>query len=100
VDEDLTRIRGGGEKRAEFGMGPREAPNGTVVSFERFSVPVGVAFDVEDGDGFVGGAGCEAAAVVVEDGVVLLGGVSELGWLREVGEGGSLLSCHRGRRGR
>jgi hypothetical protein len=80
-------------------MGPGEGPHGAVVSFERFRVPVGVAFNVEDGDRFVGGAGCEAAAVVVEDGVVLLVELGELGWLREDGEGGSLLSCRRGRRG-
>jgi hypothetical protein len=32
---------------------------------------VRIAFYFEDLDGFIGGAGCEAAAVVVEDCVVL-----------------------------
>jgi hypothetical protein len=37
---------------------------------------VGIAFYVEDFDSFIRGAGCEAAAVVIEDCVVLEGGVS------------------------
>jgi hypothetical protein len=32
---------------------------------------VGIAFYFEDLDGFVRGASCEAAAVVIEDGVML-----------------------------
>jgi hypothetical protein len=51
---------------------------------------VGIAFYFEDLDGFIGGAGCEAAAVVVEDCIVLDGGVScVLQEERDVAKGGA-----------
>lgn len=42
--------------------------------FECFCEAVLIALDLEDLDGLVGGAGGQSATVVVEDGIVLLGG--------------------------
>ncbi len=41
------------------------------MAFEGFGQAVGFALDFEDLDGTVGRAGSEAAAVVVEDGIML-----------------------------
>lgn len=46
-------------------MRPGQRPNSRIVRLERFGELVGFAFYFEDFDGFVGGAGCQAAAVVV-----------------------------------
>jgi len=47
-------------------MRPGDGPDGAFVAFECFGELVGFAFYFEDLDGLVGGAGCEAAAVVIE----------------------------------
>lgn len=95
-DEDAAVVGGGGEDGAVFGVGPGDAPDGAFVAvgvvlererervvfvcarlgghlpFECFCQAVLVAFNLEDLDGLVGGAGCQSSAVVVEDSIVLL----------------------------
>jgi hypothetical protein len=56
---------------------PRHAPHRALVALERLGEAVRVGLDFEDFDGLVRGAGREAAAVVVEDGVVLGGDVRD-----------------------
>lgn len=41
------------------------------IPFQCFGQTVRIAFYLEDLNGFVGGAGCETAAVVIEDCIVL-----------------------------
>jgi len=74
---------------------------GEEVPFQCLGQAVLVAFDFEDLDCFVGGAGGEAAAVVVEDGIVLCAEVvvSQLSGMR-LGIAGGVLdvrSCHHDR---
>jgi ferredoxin len=67
--------------------------------FECFGQSVCLAFDLEDLDGLVGGAGCKAAAVVVKLSIVLEG-VSDAGKEECIvcAECGACIqSCHRGR---
>jgi hypothetical protein len=88
-DDDAAVVGGGGKEGAKFGVRPGDAPDGAFVAFERLDEPVRFVLDFENFDGAVGGAGCEAPAVVVEDGVVLGGGCQSC-WLWEM-----LLSCWR-----
>lgn len=53
-------------------MCPGDAPYGAFVAGERRCERVLVAFYFEDLDCLVGRAGCKAAAIVVEDGVMLV----------------------------
>jgi hypothetical protein len=69
--QDAAVEAGGGEEGAEFWVGPGHAPDGAVVAFERLAEHVLVVFHFEDFYAAVGGAGREAAAVVVEYGIVL-----------------------------
>ncbi len=65
-----------------------------MVPFQCFCESVLVPIDLEDLDCFVRGAGCEAAAIVVEDGVVDHVVVARGGDdLRHVGGGGVDNSC-------
>ena len=56
-------------------MSPGDGPDGAFVAFEGFGQAVLIAVYFEDLDCAVGGAGCEAAAVVVEDCIVLFAGL-------------------------
>ena len=71
-DDDAAIVRARGEECAEFGVRPGYAPHGAGVALESVGEAVGVVgLDGEDFDGQVGGTGCESAAVVIEDGIVL-----------------------------
>ena len=70
--------------------------------FERLDEAVRLVFYLEDLDGFVGGAGGQAAAVVVEDSIVLLSfAVSQSSCMRSRRDGrmvrgwAYVRSCHR-----
>ena len=99
---DLAVVRGGCEEDAVLRVGPRDAPNGAFVAVvlvsteytaraDRmpqvlFDIPLQcllqsmlVAVYFEYLDGLVGGACCETAAIVIQDGIVL-GKVSSPGF--------------------
>lgn len=78
-NEDLAIVAGGCEDVAVLGVGPRDAPDGALVALERLRQSLRLALDLENLDGLVGGAGGEAAAVVVENGIMLFCGISQLG---------------------
>lgn len=71
--DDAAIVRGGGEHRSAVSrrVCPGDLPNGSSMAFEcGFRSVSAVAIDVKDFDSAVRRAGCEAAAVEVELGVV------------------------------
>jgi hypothetical protein len=70
-DEDLAVVAGRGQDVAVLGVCPRDAPDGALVALQGLGQALRLALDLEDLDGLVGGACGKAAAIVVEDGIVL-----------------------------
>ena len=68
-----TIVGGGSEESAEFGVSPAHTPNCAFVAAKGFGEVVFVTIDFEDLDCFIAGAGCKAAAIVVQDCIVLEG---------------------------
>lgn len=70
-NEDAAIVGRRGEDGTELGVSPRNRPHGTLVALECLGQAVLFAFNLEDLDRFVGGAGRESPAVVVENRIVL-----------------------------